>query len=579
MNNDVLIRTVAGIVGSRHCLTGARQTERFRKGFRSGEGEAILVAIPGSLLEMWRVLQAAVAADCIVILQAANTGLTEGSTPKGRYDRDVVIISTLRLDKIHVLDEGRQIVSHAGGTLFRLEKLLAVYGRQPHSVIGSSCIGASIVGGVCNNSGGSLVRRGPVYTELSLFAEKTEAGELRLVNHLGIDLGASPEEMLETLDSGHLDRSLIIKGQGRASDEGYASRVRDVDASTPARFNADSRNLFEASGSAGKVAVFAVRLDTFPVDADTRVYYVGTNDTVSLTGLRRSLLTGFSELPISGEYLHRDCFDVTRRYGKDTLLMIDRWGTDRLPTFFALKGAMDAWLAKASFLPKNLADRLLQRLADLLPEALPDRILAYREAFEHHLILKIPAYMAEDVEQVLNSNVGSSSWFLCDAEESKKAMLHRFAAAGAAIRYAVVHARPREDVLALDIALRRNDAEWFERLPPEIDLQIEKKLYYGHFLCHVLHQDYIVKSGTNVKRLKEMMLQRLDERGAEYPAEHNVGHIYRAKPELAKHYRSLDPTNSFNPGIGHTSRNRYYRESCQCSDGAQSAAYQALSCD
>lgn len=579
MKHDALIRTVTDIVGSRHCLTGERQTERFRKGFRSGEGEAILVAIPGSLVEMWRVLQAVVAADCIVILQAANTGLTEGSTPKGSYDRDVVIISTLRLDKIHVLDEGRQIVSHAGGTLFRLEKLLAGYRRQPHSVIGSSCIGASIVGGVCNNSGGSLVRRGPVYTELSLYAEKTEAGELRLVNHLGIDLGDAPEEMLERLDSGHIDRSMIVEGKGRASDDGYASRVRDVDASTPARFNADSRSLFEASGSAGKLAVFAVRLDTFPVDAYTRVYYIGTNDAAALTGLRRSLLTEFSELPISGEYLHRDCFDVTRRYGKDTLLMIDRWGTDRLPTFFALKGAMDAWLAKASFLPTNLADRLLQRLTDLLPEALPKRMLAYREAFEHHLILKIPGHMAGEVEQVLNRNVGPNSWFLCDAEEGKKAMLHRFAAAGAAIRYAAVHGLQRENVLALDIALRRNDAEWFEQLPAEIDRHIEKKLYYGHFLCHVLHQDYIVKPGTDVKWLKEIMLERLDARGVEYPAEHNVGHIYRAKPALAEHYRSLDPTNSFNPGIGKTSRNRFYRETCQCGDDMQSSADKAMVCN
>ncbi len=579
MKHDALIRTVTDIVGSRHCLTGERRTERFRKGFRSGEGDAILVAIPSSLVEMWRVLQAVVAADCIVILQAANTGLTEGSTPKGSYDRGVVIISTLRLDTIHVLDEGRQIVSHAGGTLFRLEKLLEAYGRQPHSVIGSSCIGASIVGGVCNNSGGSLVRRGPVYTELSLYAEKTETGELRLVNHLGIDLGDAPEEMLARLDRGDFDQTATIADLGRASDDGYASRVRDVDASTPARFNADARTLFEASGSAGKVAVFAVRLDTFSVDADTRVYYIGTNDTAALTALRRSLLSELSQLPISGEYLHRDCFDVTRRYGKDTLLMIDRWGTDRLPTFFALKGAVDAWLANTSFLPGNLADRLLQRLADLLPEALPKRIVAYREAFEHHLILKIPGHMAEDVERALGRTVGPDGWFLCDAQESKKAMLHRFAAAGAAIRYAAVQGRPREDVLALDIALRRNDAEWFEQLPDEIDRHIEKKLYYGHFLCHVLHQDYIVKAGTDVKRLKEMMLERLDARGAEYPAEHNVGHVYRAKPALAEHYRSLDPTNSFNPGIGRTSRNRFHRETCLCGDDTQPAVDGNMVCN
>lgn len=55
---------------------------------------------------MWRVLQAVVATDGIVIMQAANTGLTEGPTPRGSYDAPVVIISTLRLDRIHLLDGG-----------------------------------------------------------------------------------------------------------------------------------------------------------------------------------------------------------------------------------------------------------------------------------------------------------------------------------------------------------------------------------------------------------------------------------------------------------------------------------------
>jgi len=36
--------------------------------------------------------------DKIIIIQAANTGLTGGSTPDGNnYDRDVVIINTLKL--------------------------------------------------------------------------------------------------------------------------------------------------------------------------------------------------------------------------------------------------------------------------------------------------------------------------------------------------------------------------------------------------------------------------------------------------------------------------------------------------
>ena len=54
------------------------------------------------------------------------------------------------------------------------------------------------------------------------------------------------------------------------------------------------------------------------------------------------------------------------------------------------------------------------------------------------------------------------------------------------------------------------------------------------------------------------MLKILTRRGAEYPAEHNVGHMYEAKPDLAEFYKQQDPTNSMNPGIGKMSKKRNY---------------------
>lgn len=562
MTNDDLITALRGIVGRRHVLTGAKATERFRTGWRSGGGDALAVVIPGTLVQMWRALQACVAADKIIICQAANTGLTEGSAPNGHYDRDVVIFSTLRLDQIHPIDGGKQIVSLPGGTLYALENLLKPLNRQPHSVIGSSCIGASIMGGVCNNSGGSLVRRGPSYTELSVFAQINAAGELELVNHLGIDLGRDPESILAALDRGEFDPATIHHDQGAASQTGYAAKVRQVDAPTPARFNADPESLFEASGCAGKIAVFAVRLDTFETEGREDVYYVGTDDTQALTRLRRGLLQDLPELPVSGEYLHRDCFDISRIYGKDTLLMIHWFGTQRLPLFFAIKGALDARLNKLPMLPKNLVDRVMQGLSRLMPEALPKRMMAFRDRFEHHLILKVSAPCGPDTEALLTATVGPGGWFKCTPAEASKAMLHRFAAAGAAVRMQAVNPKTIEDTLALDIALRRNDEDWFETLPDHLEQDIVGKMYYGHFLCHVFHQDYLIRKGADPKAIKSEMLALLDGRGAEYPAEHNVGHLYAAKPALVDHYTSLDPTNSFNPGLGKTSRARNYGKDC-----------------
>ncbi|CCV30318.1 TPA: D-lactate dehydrogenase [Yersinia enterocolitica] len=559
---QTLLTQLQHIVGARYLLTGERQTERYRTGFRSGSGSALAVVFPSTLLQQWQLLQACVAADTIVIMQAANTGLTEGSTPSGdNYDRPIVILNTLRLNQIQLLNDGKQVIGFPGSTLNQLEKRLKPYDREPHSVIGSSCIGASVIGGICNNSGGSLVQRGPAYTEMALFAQIDAQGELQLINHLGINLGNTPEEILQCLERGKYRASDIDQGTQQASDHEYATRVRDIDAPTPSRFNADPRRLFEASGCAGKLAVFAVRLDTFPSEKQQQVFYIGTNQTQVLTELRRAILRDFKHLPIAGEYMHRDIFDIAEVYGKDTFVMINSMGTNNMPRFFTLKGKIDARLSKVPFLVDHLTDRIMQGFSQVLPNHLPKRLKSYRNRYEHHLMLKMSGQGITEAQQFLKEFFATAegNFITCTADEAKKAFLHRFAAAGAAVRYHAVHADKVEDILALDIALPRNEEQWFETLPPEIDQCLVAKLYYGHFLCHVFHQDYIVKKGVDTHALKQKMLALLNDKGAEYPAEHNVGHLYIAKPALKDFYQQIDPTNSFNPGIGKTSKLKYWQ--------------------
>ena len=113
-------------------------------------------------------------------------------------------------------------------------------------------------------------------------------------------------------------------------------------------------------------------------------------------------------------------------------------------------------------------------------------------------------------------------------------------------------------ILALDIALKRNEKDWFEILPEAIAKDIYRSFYYGHFFCHVMHHDYILKKRTSPEKVKKKLLKILDDKGAEYPAEHNVGRHYIAKQKLADFYRELDPTNTFNPGIGGLPNGRNY---------------------
>lgn len=564
MSTQQLISQLTDIVGHAHIITDAAKNEAYRSGYRFGTGNAIAVVRPATLLEFWNVLKACVAHDVIVINQAANTGLTGGSTPSGNdYDRDIVIINTMLMKDIQLINDAEQVVCFPGSTLNELENLLKPHEREPHSVIGSSCIGASVIGGICNNSGGALVQRGPAYTEMSLFAQLNENGELELKNHLGIDLGETPEEILTNLQGHHYQRKDIQRDCGKGHDHHYCNHVRKVDEDSPARFNADPSRHYESSGSAGKLAVFAVRLDTFPLEKNTAVFYIGTNQIQTLNDIRRHMLANFEVLPISGEYIHRDAFDVAARYGKDTFWVIKKFGTHWLPKLFALKANVDRIAKKFSFLPHHLSDKFMQLLSKAMPEHLPKSLWAYRDKYEHHLIVKMGGKGVQEAREFLKtyfSDASKGGYFECNAEETQAAMLHRFAVASAAIRYRAIHEKEVEEIVALDVALRRNDNEWFEVLPPEIDNKISHKLYYGHFMCHVFHQDYIVKKGYDCEALEHDMLKLLDQRGAQYPAEHNVGHLYEAKPELRKFYKVLDPTNSFNPGIGKTTKKKHWVE-------------------
>jgi D-lactate dehydrogenase len=567
MNTQQLIKALKDSIGSTKVLTDAQKTTHYRHGFRSGGGDALAVVFPSDLVALWQVLKLCVAADVIVIMQAANTGLTEGSTPSGNnYDRPIIIIQTLKLNQYLLISGGDQVISFPGTTLFQLEDALKPLGKEPHSVIGSSCIGASVIGGIANNSGGSLIQRGPAYTELAMFAQIDENGELSLVNNLGIDLGDTAEEMLNRLQNQHFTEADIHNRDKLASDSEYKTRVRDVDADSPARFNADQRRLYEASGCAGKLAIFAVRSDTFEQPQQTKTFYLGTNDPTLFTQLRRDVLQNFQQLPVSAEYVHANAFDIAHKYGKDSFLAIEKLGTSSMPKLFSIKNKVAAWLDKQQWLPDDIPDKFLYHFSRLLPEHLPKSLLKMRAQYEHHLIIKMADEGIAELGHYLPTLLTDETkghFIECSDSEAKKAMLQRFVVAGAAIRYEQINKSKVEDIVALDVALKRNDQQWVEELPASLANAIAEPIYYGHFFCHVFHRDYILKKGQQPAQVKAELLTLLEKQGAKYPAEHNVGHLYNAEQNQMDFYQSLDPQNSFNAGVGKMPKAKHY--GCGCS--------------
>ena len=136
---------------------------------------------------------------------------------------------------------------------------------------------------------------------------------------------------------------------------------------------------------------------------------------------------------------------------------------------------------------RGFVDHAIQAVTRLLPSHLPRRVRQWRDLYEHHLLVRVSNDQVKATRTFLPKHFApahmAGGWFECDAEEGRKAFLHRFAIAGAAIRYREVHRREVEDIVALDIAPRRNDREWVEQLPQDVERDVVHKLYYGHFFC------------------------------------------------------------------------------------------------
>ena len=258
--------------------------------------------------------------------------------------------------------------------------------------------------------------------------------------------------------------------------------------------------------------------------------------------------------------MHKDCYEAAKKYSKDSFIVIEKLGTKFLPTLFEIKRKVDLLSKYFKFLPNKFSDHLMQFLSKFYPNHLPKRMENFKDKYDHLWIIEMVDDGIEEAkdyfEKYFKSNEGD--FFICTENESKKAMLHRYVSAGAFGRYQSLKNKTNNESFSMDIALPRNEVNWFENLPDEIESSIELKLYYGHLFCHVMHQNYIVKNGVNPKEILNKLLDFYNQRGAEYPAEHNVGHEYKAKKSLVDFYKKLDPTNSFNPGIGNTSKYKYW---------------------
>jgi D-lactate dehydrogenase (quinone) len=92
-----------------------------------GGGAALCIVTPRHLHHVADVVEAALAADCTILVQGQNTGLTGGSVPRSSEARDsqrpVVLLSLKHLDAIFPIDDGERVVCLAGVGLASVSRL------------------------------------------------------------------------------------------------------------------------------------------------------------------------------------------------------------------------------------------------------------------------------------------------------------------------------------------------------------------------------------------------------------------------------------------------------------------------
>jgi D-lactate dehydrogenase len=583
-----------GIVGAENVLDGTSSPpsssalQRYTKGARLGSGTALFVVTPRRLVEVVDCVQAIVDAGCVVLPQGQNTGLTGGSVPHSQdTTRPTVVLSTIHLNRIFPIDNGKRVVCLAGAGLAQLQEFLSEHfpDRESHSTLGSTFLNPTTAAGVAFGSGGTQLRKGPAYTERALYLKVTtnkwKENVVEVVNTLGVEGIVDrdlPKERVRKMDGAPyiLDTwSRWIYEQGlrdmKYSDESkhgtapahdvtYRDRVcRCTD--TVSRFNADTRGP-DPNRSEGKVVILATVHDTFEKPKRTRTLWVAMDSLDTALELRRRVcLDNPHDLPVSAEYLNQDSYDVIdqssrlmtwsiRWLGPSSPLVRKLWNVKLYVEALPLRGA------------DGIVDRFLYFVNPFVPSALPRAVRGSVErGLCHHVALKVGDFGDGEMDRVLGrleafaAQNGSDRVQVHDCSDQDAALTaFRFVAAPAFRTWCIGKG---QQGISVDYALplnRGQEPNLSDGGTPEQGGEVAtplKRMRYSHFGCNVVHEDLAYPPGVDVHKAKHHLKAIVESQcKGRLPAEHGHGTEYVAPRETQERWKRMDPLNVLNPGIG-----------------------------
>lgn len=609
-----LLRKIVGneniiLDGTKHNTS----TLPFLKGARLGLGKALCIVTPTKLHEVIDIVQAVMDANCVILPQGQNTGLTGGSVPRPDNDtRPVVVLSMKKLDRIFPIDNGQRVVCLAGVGLASLQHFLQQYfpNRESHSILGSTFLNPTVAAGIAFGSGGTQCRKGPSYTERALYLKistnKWNENIIEVINTLGIDgieenynMDSKRKRKMDTIaykldtwsrwiQEGYVrdmkySSKTNINGTKPASDHTYAERLcHNKDTNLISRYNADTRGP-DCCRSEGKVIILASVHDTFLKPIETKTYWIGFNTLQTALEFRKIVcLDNKNDIPISIEYLDRDSFDIINKSGRLLGTLIKYIGTSSsfIRHFWNIKLYIEALPFRGA---DTIIDSLIYKTNFIFPKILSNNIMNIGTKYDHNIAITVGNFQNDDDNNIDNNKSSSLEHFMkrlkefemkygtdaikiyeCKTKrENDSITAFRFVAASAFRTYCV-----GENIqgFSVDYALPMNNgtAPVLDNMKHnENDSIIKpiKRMRYSHFACNVVHEDLAYHNNVNIHHVKHQLKDIIEYQcHGKLPAEHGHGTEYIAPIETQLRWKNMDPLNVLNPGIGGLSSHYKYKE-------------------
>lgn len=578
-NQKELVQTLKRIVGKANILDGREettQTSPFLKGSRLGNGSALCIVKPTKVKQVVEIVQAVVDANCVVLVQGQNTGLTGGSVPRRQTDgRPTVVVSMKELDTVFPIDNGQRVVCLAGVGLASLHRFVQEHfpERESHSILGSTFLNPTTAAGVAFGSGGTQMRKGPAFTERALYLkvdhDKFGKSIVKVVNTLGIK-GLDGEEgefeshsrfdgVIRQLDNyvatihagvkAAMKKSNDTYGTKPASETDYKKRLCQ-NGTQVNRFNADTRGC-ECNRSEGKVLILASVHDTFPKPTKTKTYWISFNSFETALEFRRKVcLFEPNDVPVSMEYMDRDSFDVIDRAGRFLGNTIKLVGTTSpiVQHLWKFKLWIEALDIRGA---STFGDKILFWMNPVLPSILPAHIVSMGKERDHHVALTVGDFdgsldrFTERLSKFREAKGNDVLIHECRSKSEENALTaFRFVAAPAFRTYCVGN---RIQGFSVDYALPQN----VSGAPPRTPEAPLKRMRYSHFGCNVVHEDLAYPAGVDIESIKHGLKRSVEnECHGKLPAEHGHGTEYHAPEPTKKRWMMMDPLNVMNPGVG-----------------------------